>query len=40
MKYEFYKMYILLVQIKTAYQNADKVKTDVVRNEELAAEFG
>ena len=38
-KYEFSKPYVSPVQIKTEYQNANKVKTDFVRDEKVAAEL-
>ena len=40
MKYEFSKPHVLPVQIKTEYQIAEKVKTDCVSDEEVAAELG
>ena len=40
MKNEFSKPYVLPVQIKTEYQNSEKVKTDLVSDEEVAAELG
>ena len=40
MKYEFSKPYVPPVQIKTVYQIAEKVKTDCVSHEEVAAELG
>ena len=41
MKYELSKPYVEPVHpIKTEYQNAEKVKTDVVSDEEVAAELG
>ena len=40
MKNEFLKPYFSPVQIKTEYQNAEKVKTDFVSDEEVAAELG
>ena len=40
MKNEFSKPYVLPVQIKTEYQNSEKVKTDFVSDEEVAAELG
>ena len=39
MKCEFSKLYILLVQIKTEYQNAEKVKSNRVSDEEVAAKL-
>ena len=39
MKNEFSKPYVLPVQIKTKYQNSEKVKTDLVSDEEVAAEL-
>ena len=40
MKNEFLKPYVLPVQIKTEYQNSEKVKTELVSDEEVAAELG
>ena len=40
MKNEFSKSDVLPVQIKTEYQNSEKVKTDLVSDEEVAAELG
>ena len=40
MKHEFSKPYVSPVQIKTEYQNGEAVKTDFVRDEEVAAELG
>ena len=40
LKNEFSKLYVLPVQIKTEYQNSEKVKTDLVSDEEVAAELG
>ena len=40
MKNGFSKPYILSVQIKTEYHNSEKVKTDIVSDEEVAAELG
>ena len=40
MKNKFSKLYVLPVQIKTEYQNAEEVKTDFVSDEEVAAELG
>ena len=40
MKYEFSQPYVSPVQIKTAYQIAEEVKTDCVSDEEVAAELG
>ena len=40
MKNEFSKPYVSPVQIKTEYQNSEKVKTDLVSDEEVAAELG
>ena len=40
MKNEFFKPYVSPVRIKTEYQNSEKVKTDVVSDEEVAAELG
>ena len=40
MKNEFFKPYVLPVQIKTKYQNLEKVKIDLVSDEEVAAELG
>ena len=37
---EFSKPYVLPVQIKTEYQNSENVKTDLVSDEEVAAELG
>ena len=39
MKYEFFKQYVSPVEIKTEYQNVEKVKTDCVSDEEVAAEL-
>ena len=39
-KNEFPKPYVLPVQIKTEYQNAEEVKTDFVKDEAVAAELG
>ena len=38
-KNEFSQSYVSPVNIKTEYQNADKVKTDFVSDEEVAAEL-
>ena len=41
MKYEFFKPYVPpVLPIKTEFQNAEKVTTDFVSDEELAAELG
>ena len=40
MKNEFFKPYVSPVQIKAEYQNSEKVKTDFLCNEEVAAELG
>ena len=40
MKNVFSKPYLSLVHIKTEYQNAEKVMTDFVSDEEVAAELG
>ena len=40
MKNEFSKPYVSPVQIKTEYQNSEKVKTDIVSDKEVAAELG
>ena len=40
MKIEFSKPYLSPVQTKTEYQNAEEVKTDLVSDEEVAAELG
>ena len=40
MKYKCFKPYVSPVQIRTEYQNAEEVKIDFVRNEEVAAELG
>ena len=40
MKNEFSKTYVLPIQIMTEYQNSEKVKTDLVSDEEVAAELG
>ena len=40
MKYDFSKPYVLLVQIKTEYQNSKEVRTECVSDEEVAAELG
>ena len=39
MKYEFFKLYVPPVQIKTVYQIAEEVKTDCVSDEEVGAEL-
>ena len=38
-KYEFSKTYVLPVQMRTEYQNLEKVKTECVSDEEVAAEL-
>ena len=40
MKYEFSMPYVTPVQIKTEYQNEEKVKIECVSDEEVAAELG
>ena len=40
MKYEFSKLYVLPVKIKTEYQNSEKVKSYFVSGEEVVAELG
>ena len=40
MKYEFFKPYVLLVQIKTEYKNLKEVKTDSVSDKEVADKLG
>ena len=40
MKYKLSNPYVPPVQIKTVFQIADKVKTDCVSDEEVAAELG
>ena len=37
---EFYNLYVSAVHIKTEYQNAEKVTTDCLSNEEVTAEHG
>ena len=39
-KNEFSKPYVLPIQIMTEYQNSEKVKIDLVSDEEVAAELG
>ena len=40
MKYEFFKPYVPVVKSKTVYQIAEKVKTNCVSDEKVAAELG
>ena len=40
MKNEFFKPYVLQVQIKTEYHNSEEVKTDFVSDKEVVAELG